>query len=242
MKTPSTPFHIDDEQLSAFLDGELSATESTQLRAALAHEPRLAERLEVLRQVDALVRQQAHALDAMPLPERILARLQAWEDTVPRARIGAWLHAQRQTAYLALAALLVLTVGVGAFWQAWQPLTNTGMSVDLATLLNTTPSGEEARAGDATFLSHFSFQSKDGNWCRQYQWRTSAGSSEHIACHENDAWTLEVSSNPEATLREDAYLPASGSSPVDAALDTLMQGAVLDLNTEATLIANGWEN
>ncbi|HKJ23893.1 MAG TPA: zf-HC2 domain-containing protein [Myxococcota bacterium] len=70
-----------EDDLSAYLDGELDAARAAELRAALERDPRLAARLEALRAVDARLR----ATPAPPVPGDLRARLQARIDAA-RAR------------------------------------------------------------------------------------------------------------------------------------------------------------
>lgn len=70
-----------DAQLSALLDGALSASEEVALRAELARDPALASRLAELARVDAALR----ALPERPVPANLRARLQAKLDVEARA-------------------------------------------------------------------------------------------------------------------------------------------------------------
>jgi len=96
-----------EDELSAYLDGELDAEREAGLRAALEHDPRLAARLEALRAVDAGLR----ALPARPVPGDLRARLQARIEasasggvTRGRARGGAPLRRRGWRAAPAVAA------------------------------------------------------------------------------------------------------------------------------------------
>jgi negative regulator of sigma E activity len=91
-----------DAELSALLDGALSAAEEMALRAEIARDPALAARLEALARVDAALR----ALPARPVPLDLRARLQAKlaaeaAPTAPPIRAGAPARASRRRAWRA---------------------------------------------------------------------------------------------------------------------------------------------
>lgn len=114
-----------DEQLSAYLDGELEAGEEQELRAALQASPALAQRLARLARVDEELR----GLAARPVPERLPERLRAGlqarieaesaervAETQPRSlgprrtpqRSRRWLRPALAAAAAAVLALIVL--------------------------------------------------------------------------------------------------------------------------------------
>ena len=104
-----------EQQLSAYLDGELSPDDEARLRAAIAASPELAGRLAELESVDA-------ALAALPVPElpagakaRLRARIAA-EAVAPGARPPL---RRRRTLFVAAAA-------VAAALLVWLVLPRTG--------------------------------------------------------------------------------------------------------------------
>ncbi len=93
-----------DAELSALLDGALSAHDATALRAEIERTPALASRLAELARVDEELR----ALPARPVPRDLRARLQAKLDADARVRPplgaprrGAPARAGRQRAWIA---------------------------------------------------------------------------------------------------------------------------------------------
>jgi hypothetical protein len=111
-RDPRAP-DIDDEELSAFLDGELDAAREAAVRAALAEDPALRARLEALGAVDEGLR----ALPGRPVPEdlhdRLRARIRA--DASPPARARGprrrrlrWAPAVAAAAAAAVALLLLV--------------------------------------------------------------------------------------------------------------------------------------
>jgi negative regulator of sigma E activity len=106
-----------DAELSALLDGALSAPEAAALRAQIEADPALAARFAELAQVDAALR----ALPARPAPADLRARLQAKLDaeSAPRTGLGvirggaprrrrAWIAGISAAVAATAAALMVL--------------------------------------------------------------------------------------------------------------------------------------
>ncbi|MBT8100615.1 MAG: hypothetical protein KJO82_12740, partial [Gammaproteobacteria bacterium] len=61
----------DDEQLSAYIDGELTDAEVATLVTRLANEPALVKRLEAMRSGDQAVRAVYESLERVPLPDGV---------------------------------------------------------------------------------------------------------------------------------------------------------------------------
>ena len=112
---------ISDEQLSAYIDGELPPEEMARVRAAIAADPALAARARQFERVDALLAEFSSGIDAEPLPEAVLALLGAPQAEAADAGGAATVIAMpargapryRIAGGLALAASLVLAVAIG---------------------------------------------------------------------------------------------------------------------------------
>lgn len=239
----NTQRSFDDTTLSAFIDGELPAHEMQAVNAELARDPALAQRYAALKLANDLVLQHARALDDVPLRAATLALLQPDATAAAPANViqgpwRRWTHVQR-----ALAASLVIGIGLAvAYWQ--QPGSPDALPALAAysAQLDTAPSGSELSVAAATLTTRFSFRDSENRYCRQYQLSTETAASQNIACRSADGWTL-VTSLPDAPPAAGAaYQPASSSASLNAALDSMMQGAALDLETEAALIRNGWQD
>lgn len=239
---------ISDEMLSAFLDDELPPMEMAAIRAALLQDQSLADRLAVLTLADQLVRQHAQALDQQPLPASVLALLETGKTAPASGKVlsGPWLEWRRGGRPLALAASVLVVLGLSFAWQnqpaPLAPYAGLPELAQYADYLDSTPSGTAVRLDASTLLPRFSFRSQDERYCRQYQLINSAFTAENIACRENAGWTvLATVSLPISNA--DNYLPASSvNTEVDEVLNTLMQGPALDLDTEAALIRQQWQD
>jgi hypothetical protein len=243
-KTPD----FSDEILSAFLDGELPAMEMTAVRAAVALDISLAERLATLAMADKLVRQHAYALDQQPMPATILALLETAQ-VVPdnRAKIlsGPWQRWRAQPlrpVALAASVAVVLSIALGYLNRPGTSGVALPAVAQYAVNLDSTPSGTAVGIGSTTLMARFSFRNQDGLYCRQYQLVAPAYSAENIACRQDDSWNVLASVQLPIQTSPDNFQPASrATTELDALLDTLMQGPALDLDTEAMLIRQGWK-
>ncbi len=94
------------EQLSAYLDGELTEGESRRVAEMVAGDPALSAELEALRSVQSLVRNLPTAQAPADMTDAVLTKAQRRGD-------GWWLG------YLARAAVVLLAVGVGITVTTW---------------------------------------------------------------------------------------------------------------------------
>ncbi len=96
------------EQLSAYMDGELSDEESRRVDEMLADDPALSDELESLREVRQLLQGLRHEQAPDGLLDAVLARAES-----QRKRAGWW------AGRLARAAVIILAVGVGVTVTSW---------------------------------------------------------------------------------------------------------------------------
>lgn len=239
---------INDEVLSAYMDGELEAGETLDVRDAIEADPALGERLAALTAADALVRKHAHALDQQPLPASVLRRLEepsgAMDTKEPESNVIRVDFLRRSCRYVqthaAAAACLVLALGVVAFVAGrMDGRAVPGVSEYAAALANST-SGDTIRLDESnTLVTRFSFRDESGRFCRQYRLQTPEQSTENVACHADNGWVVIASLD--ATLADGGeYRPASQLPAMDSLLDEMMAGAPLSLTEERQLIRNNW--
>ncbi len=244
---------FDDEELSAWIDGELPLEEQRALTTAINADPELRRRIEALRQADARVRALAAQADARPLPEGVTALLQirasrssAPSTSPPRRR--NWL-ANWPTA---IAATLALFAGYGAGVSIKTKSTAEGAILaagvvagasELFAALETSPSGRAISAGaDAVLTPVYSFQAVDGRHCRKVRLDAAENAAVGLACRDADGWVMRLAAAvPGRVVAGQTYSPASAEAEiVDEAIDGLIDGDPLGAAAEADLIAKGW--
>jgi len=252
-----------DELLSAYMDGALSPQEAAQVRERLQREPELARRLEALEGVDRTLRAAFAGVSEAPLPEALRRRL-AREDgdrfrppqregprqAAPRGRAAP---ISRRWAPLAAAAGVAFVVGVmigrgpllatAPAGSAWAGSGRIEPGTPLHEAVTTTPSRESRRLPEGRLLTpQLTFRARDGSLCRTLTLTAGGEAMRSVACRTEGSWAIRLASFGAAAGGEAPYAPASRSaSPLDRAVDAMMEGEPLDARSERALIAAGWE-
>ncbi len=224
---------LDDETLSAYIDGEIPEPERAALASRIAADPDAAQRLAHMRRADALVR------DAVPEPEAAdddpLAELILSGGAAP-ARRPTWSLARAAPAVLAVACLIV----GGVTGRLTQPAAN--IAQDRAAGL--VAGGHLARALDRQtgagahgLRMVVSFKTADGRFCRQF---AAEDGAEGVACRRDGRWGITVLQQA-APAGPGYQMAAGGDAPaVEAAIDALGDITVLDADAERAAMRQGW--
>ncbi|WP_027329031.1 anti-sigma factor family protein [Marinimicrobium agarilyticum] len=241
--------NINDETLSAFLDGELPPAEMEQVRARLAEDPALADRLAELSAVDELVSERARAIDERPLPSAVQKMLSEEDARPESAQVIAfplWRRArQALNAQTGIAAAIALAFGFGLAEvtdNAGSPQVDAFQPV--AERLETLPSGTTETLPDGREITpRLTFVNRDGQHCRQYRVTGAGERSENIACRaqQTEAGWEELASIRQRAVEPGSYQTASGGSLLDSALDQMMAGDIIEPEQEKQLIERNWQ-
>jgi hypothetical protein len=245
--------NITDELLMAYADEQLSAEERAQVDAAVARDPRLAERIAQHRALRQTLHQSFAGVLTEPVPERLLAAAQAVRSAavpvdlaaVRKAKRGAGAQQWRWREWGAIAASLLVGLLFG----------HLGPQPDSGSLMVNGDGGLIARGALARSLSEqlasdplvsagvhvqLSFRDKSGAICRSFlvrQTQSYAG----LACHENGIWRIPALT--EAEPGSDTGLQMAGSSlppAILAAVNARIAGEPLDADDERMAQARGW--
>jgi len=250
---------ISDEQLSAYLDHELSAAELTVVEQALAAQPTVAKRLATLKLVNELAKGQGSVIDAEPLPAALMQLLTGLDTAATPADApglspvstpvltpvaSLLLHRVRKSQLLApralaLAASLVLAVGLSfvVLTEFRQQQSGVPTLAAYTNILDTATSGTTVTTDEFELTPRFTFVSRTNSICRLYQLDTAARITDNIACRKGDNWTLHTTVAATAPAAADQYLPAGNTgAQLDAVLDELMLDAPLPLAAETALL------
>jgi anti-sigma factor RsiW len=238
---------VDDETLSAYLDGELSPAERARVEAALAADPALRQRLAALEAATLSFAESIRAVDRAPAPAHVEALLRSQADNVvafrPKPRAAAkWL------APAAAAAMLAAFVAIGwrfgpvpgatrdEFAVAMGPV---GRGGALHRILESTPSAQTARIGAAQVSPVATFRIASGAPCREFLVSAAGGAARAVACRDDRQWTVKIAAEESPSTA--GYQPASGPSlAISAYIDDAMEGDALGAAEERTLIAAKW--
>ncbi|MGH8193968.1 MAG: hypothetical protein ACREQ8_06155 [Woeseiaceae bacterium] len=257
---------LDDELLSAYLDGELSQPQADELTSRVAREPELAERLEAMRSVDKAAVAAFRAVDERQIPERILDLMGEDEEArrsdageasnvvqIRRPAINRFIQPP-----VAIAASVALVVG---FYL--RALLGDGGAPDrevVAVYASRIPAGSDLRvvfernlSGESINLSDrrvaepvLTFRGVDGNYCRQVRITGAAKSADALACRRDGNWEVEVVSFDAAASAapESPYGQASsgGAAAMRGTIERLIgQEPPLDRTEEAEIMGKGWQ-
>jgi hypothetical protein len=225
--------HIDDEVLSAYLDGELDAAGRARVAAALESDPGARVRLERMRSADEKLRREVPARTPSkvdPLAEYILRVDGETQARSRRRRIAAPLWALAAgIAGACLGFLIALSPSKqGSFELGYA-------RHELGRVLESRASGEAANAEDQNRVL-LTLRAADGRACRLFTSRDAHGEAEGLACRDAQGWRVLAW---DATASSAGFRAAGASELLDAAMDKL-DGAVLDPAAERELMSRGW--
>jgi anti-sigma factor RsiW len=249
---------VPDEEVFAFVDGELPPEAMARIEAAMATDPQLALRVETQRALRRLLSGAHAGIVRETPPEARGATLAAKPSPPPKpAEVIAFPGSKAKTkakekprdpklpkpagasgkgfpAWIGLAAALVIGLAVGRL-AAPPPVTLSGAddpaplaAGPLAHALNTQASGQP---GNPVRIG-LSFKTGAGVYCRSFQ---ASGRSPlaGVACRDADAWRVRAVSPASA----DAQTPAA----ILAAVNAMIAGQPLDPAGEAKAKAAGWK-
>jgi hypothetical protein len=223
--TTESPFALNDELLSAYLDGELDETTRARVERGLADDAGARVRLERMRAADASMRD-AFAIRPVSVNDPLAHYIQ-------RGKRPAEIPVRRpRTALIAALAAGVASLIVGIGFTA---LRNNGRDLvtprALTAALQSSASGATNERGAQILLT---FKAADGRYCRAFRWHAAEG----LACRRSERW--EVLAWDATANSTQGFQPAGASELIDATMDRLGGDAPLDAATERALIDARW--
>ncbi len=254
MKTPS------DEQIMAWVDGELPEDEARQVERAIQGDPEAQKKAEVFRGSTAMLKAAFDDPLHEAVPEKLIRTIRA--HGTPRAaarRTGSWRSFFRIPVLSPAFGVALAVVLLGGLLSGYL-----FFGTSRSGLFTGVPSGRQFSRGLETIPSGNSFYLADGNlkvtpvatfrdrarrYCRQYEVEILRGAkgqwAQGVACRDRRGdWHTRVYVPPmpqqAATQRADTYVPAAGDDAMTGVLDRLMAGAPLTTEQEAALIRSGW--
>ncbi len=246
--------NISDEHISAFLDAELAPHEMAAMRAVIAQDDAVAERVEAFAAVDATLKQRYSSIDDQPLPQGVLNMINAsnvgQQNTAQVIELSRWQRTKIQVQeHFAVAASVALMLGVGVGYFASESAPDADATWrQVAQQLDAAPSGELRTLADGGALKvQLSFKNQDGVFCRQYYQQTGNAAqadgnlaSENVACKHSGQWQL-AARVPTAVKHQAAYATASKAGAIDSVLDSMMADSPLSYDQEQGAIATQWQ-
>lgn len=234
----------DYELLSQYLDGELPAQDAQNLRKRLLAEPQLREQFDRLRKMDSGVKDAFSQPDINTVPARITNMV----ENSPKRKNALLAH--RRTGWgLAVAASLVAATGLilsDGWQQSQEQYPGTGSDAQLAQLLESTPSHSESwdvLTDGRQVRPLLSFQSKTGDWCREYLMSSAGTTWRGVACRNAGTWGTAVLS-PEEFIAPGSQYRTAGAADSDQIATFIDENAAdiaLNRQQEAELISRHWQ-
>ncbi len=243
-----------DEQLSAFLDGELAPADMDALARDLEVDPLLTARAERLGVANAAFVGFAARIDDVPMGAALKAAMetQPLAAVIPfrRRSIGAFLHEHRAIAASLLCAAATFgfmsTIATRASSDPFAPEAGGVIvaSSPLHRVLDAARTGEAVSVGaDRMATPRLTFASDNGSFCRQFDVFTSDEAVAAIACRDDDnSWRTQVIAYGLVKTPGDFQTASATRSPIlEAFLDQHMSGAPMNAEEETKLISDGWQ-
>jgi hypothetical protein len=238
---------IDDAELAALADGELTLDAAARLEAEVAADPALAARLERIRALRrAIAAAYADTLEETP-PDRLQSVIRAEASVIDlaaarRRRIPSVVRWGGLAASLALAFLAgrALIPASGAGDIAAGPRGGLMAQGALASALqdqlaSNQPPGAPVQIG-------VSFRTADGSFCRTFTLR-GAQAVAGLACREDAGWRVRIAADSQSPAPVGGYRTAADETPAPVleTMDQLIRGEPLDAAAESGARAAGWK-
>ena len=236
---------VSDEQIVAYADGELVGKAKTQVEAAIAAEPALADKVVAHRALKDRLGVHFAPILAHELPGQLTGMLARETDPEcfdgadvvsfaaeqQKRRLAPVIHRWGPIATGAIAASLVLAV-----FQPWQsgsaPEGYAG--TQLAAALDTQLVATQDRSADTRIL--LSFEADGGTLCRAYRSNNRGG----IACREESGWKIERELGM-GDAQSSEFRQAGSEGDLLAAAQEMAVGGALDAAAEAAAKDSDWQ-
>lgn len=235
---------ISDNDVQAYVDGELAPDDAARMDAAIAADVLVAARVERAKRLRAQVRGAFDPVLGEPLPSRLSGLLQAGaasnvvsmrEREPAAARSSRW-----RVPAVALAASLAAFALVH-----WMRLPSADMVMQGGALV---AHGELVRRLDTGLASTpdaastidigLTFRGDDGRVCRSFV--AHATHMAGLACREGDEWALPMVSRVDAAAGDLRQTANAMPADVQAAIDARIQGDAFDATQEQQARDAGW--
>ena len=238
-----------DEQISAFLDGELSPADFEAMLSDLETNPDVAARVRRMSEATKAFVTASLAIDEEPMSAG-LAKVLAAPPSAKVIPFRGRSFAATVMDHRAIAASLVCAFAAwGVFAMSGSVDENgsdTGGMIAAASplhrALETGATGDVVKvSGSQTATPRLSFAKDDGDFCRQFDLASRDGVTSAIACRDDGVWRTEVAVYGQAAPGEE-YTTASGekAEPLEAFIARFIAGDPLDAAAEKAAIANNW--
>ncbi len=230
----------DLEQLSAYLDGELTGLQASGFQKRLLAESELRAEYEIIKHNDEKLRKY--------LSGKVTPAVTDEQGVVPFTRVNHHKNGDKNygestgknnRVMLAMVASAAFIMFAAAYFRGMD-------SEPLQWALETTPSGEQYTMGADFIMPVASFQDHDGQICREYVTSVHEGAQQTeeraVACRLNGFWRVVLNvpaSNVDASTQ---YIPAGAGDveAIDNFISDNIEGNAFGSEKELEMIRNNW--
>lgn len=223
---------MNDDLISAYIDGELDADKRALVEHWLASDAGAGARLKRFRESDAALRLAVPRISA-PENDPLVALLNSDRERPGVAALRNW-----GVRVAALAAACLVGVVAGRTVGAPAPGSPLALPQNVQHFLESTESGREVRVDGAAMQVVLSVMTDDGP-CRLFNADYVDASVETVACREDGVWRVRARA-PRPAGASEGYVTAGSNAAIDATLAGLGGVEALDADQEAVAIASGW--
>lgn len=255
---------VTDEELMAYVDGELPAHEAQRIAAVVSADPSLGARVDAEKRLRAMLRGHLDPVTDEPVPEELtlLIAAAAADQTEREMTDAAQPHTEGVVDLAAARAKRNLGAHLAhkAWSGQWRLGTAIAASLVLGLVIGTQLSGggdvvdregrlvasgslakdldtrlASSQEGDLRIVT--SFQRKDGDYCRVY----AASASSGIACKEEGRWILERTVGGQSAQAGEYRQAGSAQQDLMAAAQDMAEGEPLSAAQEGAAVERGWK-
>lgn len=247
--------HIDEELLIQYLDGEASAEDAFIVAKAMRDDQAVHKRYRDLKRSDieyalalkkAFSSQDASAStysqaireenrsegDSISLTRKLLSKMSMSNFTV-----------QWTLSVPAVAAMVAVSFFAGTASISRDAPSAWALSTDIGKVLESNAGGRtvQTSAGQAEVL--LTFPRKGGGYCREVRVRAENMTRTILACRDSERWeTVAIAFDHNSNHREALWKQASSANhaTIEATIDALISGDVLDKEDEQSVMRAGW--
>lgn len=257
---------LSNEQLMAFVDGELSDLEAKKIREALCTDAEAQERVELFKNSRTFLQEVYDAPFHEEIPTHLIDGIINFKNEEASApsffqRIISWLHPGSRQPVHALAFSMILMIGIGTGWFAarlLRPELTTCFPVlqgeEFSRGLERTVSGMSFKVDGqhARITPIATFLDTHGHYCRQYEvvreGNESSPPSQGVACRTKSGdwltrvFVAHVSPDVNSPATRDSFVPAGDHELATTLFSHLMAAPPLTIDQEKNLIRSGWNS
>lgn len=256
-----------DEDISAFIDHELSKDDTEKFIAAMSKDSDLSAKVQNIKALNSALQSAYRPISDEPIPSKVLELLSTSSDNelidsddvadnVIYTTPNYFKKLKSPIAMSMAASIFALVIGINIGSNNSDDVVSRTMQTALITpitqgdelynLLENTPSLKTINIDDASNITAeaiLTFQSENGEYCREFTVQDSTTAQRSVACRQLDGWRLVASTVAPVAESNEGYSTASvnTSTAFDKLVDTLISDIPLDKDNENYLLHNRWK-